>query len=65
MDTDIRNAKVNEKLGDLLDAIHDSEIDRAKELLTRLEDDLPASNLELSKAKLLLRKKELKIAKDN
>lgn len=65
MDTDIRNAEVNEKLGDLLDAIHDSEIDKAKELLTRLEDDLPASNLELSKAKLLLRKKELKIAKDN
>lgn len=65
MDTDVRNAEVNEQLGDLLDAIHDSEIDRAKELLACLEDDLPASNLELSKAKLLLRKKELKIAKDN
>jgi len=65
MDTDIRNAKVNEKLNDLLDAIHDSEINSAKQLLNELEADLPASNIELSKARLLLRKKELKIAKDN
>ncbi|HIF9498101.1 TPA: AAA family ATPase [Photobacterium damselae] len=64
MDTDIRNSEVNEKLGDLLDAIHNSEIDRAKELLFVLEGDLPVSNLELSKAKLLLRKKELKIAQN-
>lgn len=64
MDTDIRNAEINEKLGDLLDAIHNSEIDRAKELLFVLEGDLPVSNLELSKAKLLLRKKELKIAQN-
>ncbi|MFL1807918.1 AAA family ATPase [Plesiomonas shigelloides] len=65
MDTDVRNAEVNERLGDLLDAIHDSDINRAKDLLASLEAELPASNLELSKAKLLLRKKELKIAKDN
>lgn len=64
MDTDVRNAEVNELLGDLLDAIHDSHIDRAKVLLARLEADLPTSNLELSKAKLLLLKKELRIAKD-
>lgn len=65
MDTDVRNAEVNEQLGDLLDAIHDSDIYRAKDLLASLEAELPASNLELSKAKILLRKKELKIAKDN
>lgn len=65
MDTDIRNAKVNVKIGDLLDAIHDSNIDKSKELLANLEADLPTGNLELSKAKLLLRKKELRIAKDN
>ncbi|MFA0155927.1 AAA family ATPase [Vibrio sp. 10N.261.46.A3] len=65
MDTDIRNAQVNVKIGDLLDAIHDSNIGKAKELLANLEVDLPADNLELSKAKLLLRKKELRIAKDN
>lgn len=64
MDTDIRNAEVNEKLGDALDAIHDSDIPKAKRLIQELDADLPTRNLELSKAKLLLRKKELKIAKD-
>jgi len=64
MDTDIRNAEVNEKLNDLLDAIHDSDIEKAKRLIQELDADLPTRNLELSKAKLLLRKKELKIAKD-
>jgi predicted ATP-binding protein involved in virulence len=65
MDTDIRNAEVNVKIGDLLDAIHDSDIETAKERLTELESELPATNLELTKAKLLLRKKELRIAKNN
>lgn len=65
MNTDIRNFDVNVKIGDLLDAIHDSNIDKAKELLADLQADLPVDNLELTKAKLLLRKKELKIAKDN
>lgn len=65
MDTDIRNAEVNKKLNDALDAIHDSNIGEAKRLIQELGEDLPAGNLELSKAKLLLRKKELKIAKDN
>ncbi|MEZ9540465.1 AAA family ATPase [Vibrio sp. 10N.286.48.C11] len=65
MDTDVRNAEVNTKIGDLLDAIHDSNIETAKQLLADLQADLPAGNLELSKAKLLLRKKELKIAKNS
>ena len=64
MDTDIRNAEVNLRIGDLLDAIHDSKIESAKNILKQLETDLPASNLELAKAKLLLRKKELIIAKN-
>jgi predicted ATP-binding protein involved in virulence len=63
MDTDIRNTDINIKLNDLLDAVHDSDIDKAKELLTVLEDDLPATNIDLSKARLLLRKKELINAK--
>ena len=64
MDTDIRNAEVNVQIGDLLDAIHYSKIESAKNILKQLETDLPASNLELAKAKLLLRKKELIIAKN-
>lgn len=65
MDTNVRNAEIDSKLNDLLDAIHDSEISKAKELLGQLETELPGQNLELSKAKLLLRKQELRIAKNN
>lgn len=65
MDTDVRNPEINEKLNDLLDAIHDADIDAAKKLLEVLEFDLPSSNMELAKARLLLRKKELQIAKNN
>lgn len=65
MDTDIRNADINIKLNDLLDAIHDSDFYNANARLTELEEDLPASNAELAKARLLLRKKELMNAKNN
>ena len=65
MDTDIRNADINEQLNDLLDAIHDSDIEKAKERLETLNIELPSNNLELAKARLLLRKKELNIAKGN
>ncbi len=65
MDTDVRNPDINEKLNDLLDAIHDADIDGAKKLLEVLEIELPSSNMELAKARLLLRKKELQLAKNN
>lgn len=65
MDTDIRNAEINESLSMALDAIHDSNLSQAKEIIQQLEEELPSGNLELSKAKLLLRKKELKDAQNN
>lgn len=65
MDTNVRNANVNIQLNDLLDAIHDSKLTEAKTLLEKLEVDLPSQNLELAKAKLLLRKQELRVAKNN
>ncbi|WED24354.1 AAA family ATPase [Vibrio sp. JC009] len=65
MDTDIRAAEINVKLNDLLDAIHESDIPKARELIDELEAELPAANIELSKAKLMLRKKELKIAQNS
>lgn len=65
MNTDVRNPEINEKLNDLLDAIHDADINAAKKLLETLEIELPSSNMELAKARLLLRKKELQIAKNN
>ena len=65
MDTDIRDHDITEKLGNLLDAIQDADIVTAKILLKKLENELPSGNMELAKARLLLRKKELQLAKNN
>jgi predicted ATP-binding protein involved in virulence len=68
MDTDIRNAQIHSRLNDLLDAIQeinsDETLSTAKKLLKALEDDLPTQNIEIAKAKMLLRKKELRLEKD-
>ena len=60
MDTDIRNTEINTALNDLLDAIQDANFERARTLLAELESNLPSNNIELTKAKLLLRKQELR-----
>jgi predicted ATP-binding protein involved in virulence len=60
MDTDIRNSRINIRLNDLLDAIHDKKIDAARAIINELETILPASNIELIRARLLLRKQELR-----
>jgi predicted ATP-binding protein involved in virulence len=65
MDTDVRNSDINIKLNDLLDAIHDRKLNEARILLSALEAELPANNLELAKARMLLRKQELRNAKDH
>lgn len=65
MDTDIRDHDINEQLGNLLDAIQDADIVTAKILIETLENELPSGNMELAKARLLLRKKELQVAKNN
>ncbi|MGF1577030.1 MAG: AAA family ATPase [Cyanophyceae cyanobacterium] len=62
MDTSIRNEKINSELNDLLDAIQDAKITEAHQLLAKLTEELPANHLELIKAKLLLRKQELRHA---
>jgi predicted ATP-binding protein involved in virulence len=62
MDTSIRNPEIDIKLNDLLDAIQDSNIAQAQKLLTELTVELPANHLELVKAKLLIRKQELRHA---
>ena len=64
MDTDIRNKTINKRLNDLLDLIQDKDLDQAKVLLGELESELPEQNMELTKARLLLRKQELRLAKD-
>ncbi len=62
MDTSSRNEKINSELNDLLDAIQDSNLTQAQQLLADLTAELPANHLELVKAKLLLRKQELRHA---
>jgi predicted ATP-binding protein involved in virulence len=62
MDTTIRGDNLDAELNDLLDAIQDSDLVQAQQLLTELTAELPANNLELVKAKLLIRKQELRHA---
>ncbi len=64
MDTHIRNADVGKKLNDLLDLIQDRRLAEAHHLLTELQTELPANHLELIKARLLLRKQELRSQKE-
>ncbi|WP_025753746.1 MULTISPECIES: AAA family ATPase [unclassified Pseudomonas] len=64
MDTAVRNIHVDAQLNDLYDAIHDRDLEKARHLLAGLENDLPSSNLELAKAKLMLRKQELRLEKN-
>ncbi|WP_429212639.1 hypothetical protein [Aeromonas veronii] len=64
MDTAIRNERVASRLNDLLDLIQDRQFDKANALLAALRAELPANNLELTKASLLLRKEELRRAQD-
>lgn len=62
MDTSIRNQEIDTKLNDMLDAIQNSDLGQAQQLLAELNAELPANHLELIKAKLLIRKQELRHA---
>lgn len=64
MDTQIRNSVIAERLNNLLDFIQNRKLDQAKKLIHALEKDLPAQNIELSKARLLLRKEEIRLEKN-
>ncbi|WPD74203.1 AAA family ATPase [Dickeya fangzhongdai] len=65
MDTHIRNAYIATKFNDLLDLIQRQQLTQAKVLLDELTEELPATNLELTKARLLLRKQELRGEKNH
>lgn len=63
MNTSIRDPEFDTKLNNLLDAIQDSNLTQAHQLLTELAaEPTDQNNLELVKAKLLLRKQELRHA---
>ncbi|WP_262254118.1 AAA family ATPase [Pectobacterium polaris] len=65
MDTHIRNAHIASRFNDLLDLIQCKQLTQATTLLNELTEELPATNLELTKARLLLRKQELRGEKNN
>lgn len=64
MDTDIRDPEVDRKLKDLLDLIQDNKLSEAKNLYEQLYNLLPKNNIELAKANLIIRKKELRNEKN-
>lgn len=66
MDTPARNDELDTQVNNLFDAIQNRQLDKAKHIIAILEDDLPdpAANIDLAKAKLMLRKQELRIEKD-
>lgn len=64
MDTDIRNSEIDQKLKDVFDAVQDMRLRDAKALVAELEAELPENNIELAKARILLKKQELRHEKD-
>ena len=65
MKTPIRNRKISKRISDVLDLIHDKDIETAKRALQALEQDLPDGNIEVAKARMLMRKQELKCAQNS
>jgi predicted ATP-binding protein involved in virulence len=64
MDTEVRNSQIEQQLNDLFNTIQVRELDSAKEKLIQLEKLLPMNNSDLLKARLLLRKMELRHAQN-
>jgi predicted ATP-binding protein involved in virulence len=65
MDTDIRNEDVDKKLAELLELIHQDDLSKAKMALSELEQELSADDLELAKARLLIKRLEVLRAKNH
>ncbi|WP_100159486.1 AAA family ATPase [Proteus columbae] len=58
------NQRVQSQIGDILDAIQNADIATAKNLLTELEKEISTNNIEVVKARLLLKKKEVQLEKN-
>lgn len=65
MDTDVRNAQINDKLNQLLSELQHGELKAAQTTFTELSAELPNDHIELAKAKLMIRKLELRRAKNH
>jgi predicted ATP-binding protein involved in virulence len=65
MDTEIRNEEVQAKITVLLNLIQEGNLCEAKVALSQLEKELSAHHLELIKARLLIKRLEVRRAKDS
>lgn len=59
-----RNEHIHQELNLLLNFIQDNQLDKAKTKLAELKKELPLNHSELLKAKLLLKKQEIRHAKN-
>lgn len=64
MDTDVRNSSVQNSLDQLQSFLMKGAVAEARSLYEKLVSDLPADHIELAKAALLIRKLEVRRAKD-
>jgi predicted ATP-binding protein involved in virulence len=65
MDDDGRNADIQNAFDNLRDTLQDGELEQAKELLAALEQKISIDHIELSKARLLIRRLEMQNAKNH
>ncbi len=64
MDANIRNKQVTDKINQITTHIHYNELKQAKEMLSELENDLSGSHMDIQTAKILLKKQEIRNAKN-
>lgn len=64
MDTDIRNAKIESQINDLLEKIQNRNFDEANVILLNLEKELPENHIELIKSRLLIKRLTLQNEKN-
>jgi hypothetical protein len=65
MDAEVRNADIQDAFDNLRDTLQDGNLDEAKELLQALEQKISIDHIELSKARLLIRRLEIQNAKNH
>jgi predicted ATP-binding protein involved in virulence len=58
MDADIRNIEIQRAIDELRDSLQDGQLNQSKLLLAELEQKIAGDNLELTKAKLLIKRLE-------
>lgn len=65
MDAEIRNADIQDAFDNLRDTLQDGHLEEAKGLLAALEQKISIDHIELSKARLLIRRLEIQNAKNH